>query len=322
MEGTQKDKTGTVNSNFNTSILANSKLVSCSSSNDNIIPDIVNQQTFTASGIHRKTPVISETEVDGTAFIRRYISKQRISDAAKHIITSSWRNSTKNRYETTFRKWENFCSERAVDTISPSISDVINFLTGIFEDGNGYSSVFSARSVSNNVITVPGFPDISEHPLLKRFIKGIFNLVPPKPRYSYTWDVKLILDHIEQMGENNSLSFKKLSQKIVTLLMILSGERINSISSFTIHQVHITEFDCTFIPSKLLKHSRPSFVYKPVRYRAYPHNLLLCPVTTISEYVKRRESMNVQCDEFIITHGKPHKPAHSETMSRWLKEVL
>ena len=82
------------------------------------------------------------------------------------------------------------------------------------------------------------------------------------------------------------------------------------------------EFDCTFIPSKLLKHSRPSFVYKPVRYRAYPHNLLLCPVATINEYVKRRESMNVQCDEFIITHGKPHKPAHSETMSRWLKEVM
>ena len=124
------------------------------------------------------------------------------------------------------------------------------------------------------------------------------------------------------MGGNNSLSFKKLSQKIVTLLMILSGERINSISSFMIHQVHITEFDCTFIPSKLLKHSRPSFVYKPVRYRAYPHNLLLCPVATISGYVKRRESMNVQCDEFIITHGKPHKPAHSETMSRWLKEVM
>ena len=180
------------------------------------------------------------------------------------------------------------------------------------------------RTALNKIVTLPGFPDISEHPLIKRFIKGVFNTKPAKPRYTYTWDINKVLSYIANLGCNETLSDKILSQKLVILLLLVNGLRINTIMSLSIQHMEADENSYTFIPIELQKHSRPSRRDIPIRFVAYKINVNLCPVSTLKEYLKRRErtsTINIT-QKIFVRHRKPIREAHKETLSRWVKEVM
>ena len=55
---------------------------------------------------------------------------------------------------------------------------------------------------------------------------GVFNLRPLKPRLSFAWDVDILFRYFEEQGDNNSLSDKLLTQKLLTLLLLLGVHRI------------------------------------------------------------------------------------------------
>ena len=109
---------------------------------------------------------------------------------------------------------------------------------------------------------IPEFSDISQHPLIKRFIKGNFNLRAPQPRYPEIWYVSIGFQFIDEWGHNEHLNLKQLTIKSATILPLLSGERINTLSSLDIKNMIIDEHKSVFIPSKLLKHSRSCYVNK------------------------------------------------------------
>ena len=81
----------------------------------------------------------------------------------------------REQYQTYINKWLNYCCERALDLLHPSVADVIQFLTTLFETNLSYSSLNTARSALSTFITVDGIP-IGSHPLVVRFLKGVFNL--------------------------------------------------------------------------------------------------------------------------------------------------
>ena len=84
----------------------------------------------------------------------------------------------------------------------------------------------------------------------------------------------------------------------------------------------IDEHKCVFIPSKLLKHSRPCYVNKPVKFYVHEENPNICPVQTIKHYLdKRSNKATHETTTFFITHGKPFKTAHEDAISCWAKEV-
>ena len=90
----------------------------------------------------------------------------------------------------------------------------------------GYTSVCIGQTVLT-VVTLPGFPDISEHPLIKRFIKGVCKKITKTKRYTYTWDVNKVLPYIASLGCNERLSDKVLLQKLIINLLLVTGLRIN-----------------------------------------------------------------------------------------------
>lgn len=67
------------------------------------------------------------------------------------------------------------------------VNGIIEFLREINNSGIGYTSVCIRRTALNIKVKLPGFPDISENPLIRRFIKVFFNNKPSKPRYTYIW---------------------------------------------------------------------------------------------------------------------------------------
>ena len=175
----------------------------------------------------------------------------------------------------------------------------------------------------NNLIYLPEISDISQHPLIKRFIEGIFLLRSPQPRYVEICDVSIVFRFIDEWGHNEHLSLKQLTIKTATILLLLSGERINTLSSFDIKNMIIDEHKCVFIPSKLLKHSRPCYVNKAVKFYVHEKIPNICPVPTIKHYLdKRNNNVAHETKTSFITHGKRFTAAHEDTISLWVKEVM
>ena len=86
----------------------------------------------------------------------------------------------------------------------------------------------------NNLIYLPEISDISQHPLIKRFIEGIFLLRSPQPRYVEICDVSIVFRFIDEWGHNEHLSLEQLTIKTATILLLLSGERINTCHHLTL----------------------------------------------------------------------------------------
>ena len=102
------------------------------------------------------------------------------------VILGSWGETTKITYATVLKRWKNFFCQRKIDSFQPHVTEFIKFLTEIYNEGIGYKSVCIGRSSLNTIVTLPGFPDISKHPLIKKFTKGVSNTKPPKLKYTYT----------------------------------------------------------------------------------------------------------------------------------------
>ena len=60
-------------------------------------------------------------------------------------------------------------------------------------------------------------------------MKGVFNLRPSEPRYKYVWDVKVVVDLKTLMPLTES-SLKMLTLKLTMLLVLLSGQRLQTLS--------------------------------------------------------------------------------------------
>ena len=90
----------------------------------------------------------------------------------------------------------------------------------MFKDGLEYRSINVIRSaVSTTSASLEGSP-IGQHPLVSQLMKGIYNSRPPRPRYTCTWDVDVVVIHLKGLGNNTSLSLKTLSGKLILLMAL------------------------------------------------------------------------------------------------------
>ena len=76
-----------------------------------------------------------------------------------------------------------------------------------------------------------------------------------------------------------------------------------------------------FYPTTLMKHSRPNFRGKPIKYKEYPMNKNLCVVQALNAYIARTNDLSMS-PNLLLTHRKPYRPASKDTVARWLKEIL
>ena len=71
---------------------------------------------------------------------------------------------------------------------------------------------------------VEGVP-IGQHPLVAQLMKGVYKLRPPKPQYTYTWDVDMVTKYIEKLGDNTDLPLRKLTLKLALLMALTVASR-------------------------------------------------------------------------------------------------
>ena len=65
----------------------------------------------------------SETSV--SSGLRKY----DLSAQAQNIVLATWQNGTKKQYKTYLQQWNKYCMQRKVNCMSPTVEEVIEFLT-------------------------------------------------------------------------------------------------------------------------------------------------------------------------------------------------
>ena len=235
---------------------------------------------------------------------------------------ASWRHGTQKQYSTYIKKWVHYCSERQIDKFQTNVNNVLEFLSELFEKNIGYSAINTARSALSAMgIVCDGF-SIGSHPLVVRFMKGVYNLWPVQSRYSKTWDISCVLQYLRKLSPVSKLSLKMLTLKLIMLLALILASRCQSLHLLSIEGMKKGFYFYTLLYSGLLKQSKSGRNNPVAEIGAYPPDRRLCAVFVLKEYLKRTETLRGNNKCLFISHMKPHGPVARDTVSRWLKSVM
>lgn len=189
---------------------------------------------------------------------------------------ASWRQGTLKQYKTFLAKWEHFCENNKTSPPQATVEDQIEFLTSLFNSGLSYSVINTARSALSAVMTITDNVSFGEHPTVCRFIKGVFQLKPALPKYTHIWDVEKVLSHLQTLAPVTSLDLKHLSFKLVTLLIILTGQRCQTIHKFHLNLMQKLPDRYVFAIGEKLKHTKLGKHQEPIELVAYQDTPLCC----------------------------------------------
>ena len=232
---------------------------------------------------------------------------------------SSWRISTKGQYNSHIKRWQQFCERRFCNPVNPPISIAIDFLTSLFDAGLSYSSINTARSALSSLFQIPDFANI---PVVKRFMRGVFQLRPSLPRYQSVWNVHSVFNFIRNQQRVEDLPLKALTMRLAFLLCLLSGQRRQTIRVLRLDQMNVTSNAYTFNIVDKLKQTRPRYHQKPLVYEKYISEPTLCIYSHLTRYIELTAPLRGATQQLLISFNRPHQAVSADTISRWCKDFL
>ena len=209
-----------------------------------------------------------------------------------------------------------------MDPLSPLVTDGINFLAFLFKGGLGYSAICTARSAISGLVKFKDSECFGEHQLVRKFIKGVFELRPALPRYAVTWDVDIVFDFLKMWFPFEDLTLKELTLKAVALMAILSGQRCQTLVKFSLSSMKVYDTKCVFNIDSCVKQTRRGKHLAPVEFMCFPNDSSLCVVSVLKHYIERTKDLRKGTDQLLIAYQKPHKPVSTDTVGRWIRTIL
>ena len=311
------------------SSLASPALVAGSSETSNISASVATDQSNPLNGPDQPEPSSSNVpspSLGRVSHLYQRFQAEGIPTNVADLLIAATRTSTHKTYESSWNRWCRWCSRRKVDPLSSSISDILIFLTEVFNEGLAYRSLNVLRSaLSSTHPKIDGF-SVGQHPYVTRLLKGALNKRPPKPRYSHTWNVDVMINYIISLGKNSTLSLKTISMKLVTLFALTCPERISALASLDLRHCHVLPEGVSFaltVPRKTGSSDKPAEAF----FACFDQDKKLCPVECFRQYLKLSRDVRPVIpsslpDKLFISFRRPHKPVTSTTLGRWLRTFM
>ena len=253
----------------------------------------------------------------------------RLSGAKYHSMTSTpgprtsschhFDQGTQKQYDTYLKKWSIFSQSRGNNSCTPSANALIDFLYQLHKEGLKYSALNTARSAVSSLCL--DAQSVGSQPLVKRFMRGMFNIKLSFPKHVTSWDPSQVLHHLKGTKAVADLDLKRLTLKFVMLIALLSAQRIQTLALLNIDHMVLDREKVSFKIPSLLKQSRPGHHLEDIVLTKYPWCRRLCIVTLLTEYIRRTESLR-SSSQLFISYVEPYKVVTKATIARWLKTVL
>lgn len=235
-------------------------------------------------------------------------------------MLASLAQNTAQQYSCTYKLWWSYCNNlnlNPYDTCSEP--EVLSFLTNLYNQGAAYGTLNSHRSALSLLLNC----DFGNNKLISRFFKGVYKLRPSVPKYIGTWDPQIVLNHIAQWKPHSDISIEKLSKKVTILLALCTAHRAQTLSLIKINNIKISHNDVKIIIADVIKTSGAGRTQPLLILPFFQENPDICPATAIKDYLSRTEKLRGDnINNLLLTFRPPHKPASSQTISRWVKQVL
>lgn len=118
------------------------------------------------------------------------------------------------------------------------------------------------------------------------------------------------------------MSLESLSKKLVTLLALVTGQRMQTLSLIDIKNITIKEDLVEIKIPERIKTSKPGKNQPVLILPFYKENLNVCPASTLQCYLSRTKDLRCNTTSLFISFKKPFQKVSTQTLSRWVKEVL
>ena len=178
----------------------------------------------------------------------------------------------------------------------------------------------TAKAALNSLAIIEGKP-AGAHPDLKTYMAGVAQLLPRVPRYSTIWDHNVVLTCLKKWSPAKELSKLKLAMKLLMLLLLITGQRVQSMHFLHLDDMRLSHNSCIFMITENLKHSRGNAPATEIRVDSYPEDSRLCPIVCLREYLKRTEPIR-QSRYLFVTSVPPYNRVSHDTLSRWVRTTL
>lgn len=307
--------------------MANTILVSTPASVNEISTDKnqdAQEDSNIASSTRGSSPSVSQTSASWMSFVQSSLINQGVTGEPLNTILESWRSGTRKQYQTYVSAWTKFSSDNSINPMNPTLQQVLEFLS--FQSKTvGYSAVATARSALSTFIKIDSVK-VGDHPLVSRFMSGLFNLKPALPRYTETWNPQIVLNHLKTYPTAGNLSLKQLTQKLVMLMALLSAQRTQTLQKLSLEGMTTSPGKYIFHVSSLLKQTSAKGGQNrhlfPIIFTSYNVDKRLCVVELLTAYIERTASLRKSTKQLLICYVAPHGPASKDTISRWIRQTM
>lgn len=154
-----------------------------------------------------------------------------------------------------------------------------------------------------------------EHPLVCRFMKGVFELRPALPNYTEVWDVKVVLDYINAFKPLETIKLKELTLKLSMLLCLLTRQRCQTIHNINIDYMKEMETGYRITIRENLKQTRVGKHLEPIELLRFREDPQLCVIEHLQEYLKRAKDVRFDNKQLFLSYTKPYKPVSKDTIA-------
>lgn len=233
------------------------------------------------------------------------------------MLASLATNSTK-QYDVCLKRWHSYTQEKSLNFYEASIPSLLTFFTQLYYSGVKYGSLNTYRSALAMLLG----PNMLKDNRIKRFLKGVFRLKPPLPKYDVTWDTGPVLDTLATWFPNQELSLEQLSKKCATLLALTTAHRVQTLSKINIQNIVKTDTQISIKIPDIIKTSRVGYNQPTLHLPFFRQKPEICPANTLICYVERTNELRNNCEYLFISHRKPHLIVTSQSISRWIKSTL
>ena len=102
--------------------------------------------------------------------------------------------STKDVYNF-IKKYAIYCHIKEWDVVDENVKHVLSFLTHLFyKEKLAFNSINVARTAISSFLWSDN--KVGEHPLISKFMKGVYNKRPFIPKNTIVWDTRVVLDFL------------------------------------------------------------------------------------------------------------------------------
>ena len=238
----------------------------------------------------------------------------------------SRRESSNKLYNTYLTRWLIYCNINGKHPIHPSVPEALEFLQSLLDDNvvsRGYSAIATARSALSSVVSIDGVK-FGDHPAVRKFMKGVYNIVSPEPRYTNTWDPGVIIELFKTPDwyPAKDISILSLSQKLITLILLATGQRGQVIQALRLSNMKMSDDGVKFfLSNKYLKQGRLGYKPQVLHFKFFTSKKL-CIARYLNVYLTRTAECRENIDNIFITTKKPYRAVSRDTISRWVKSVM